>query len=115
MLYNCQFDPVDDSKVMAEIFGEYCSERGLDTLFKNRVAFKNRDIFDNNEIRTYGSLNVELLEETSEENKVTKDYKVLYRYTGINGNNYDLIDFYTISIAENKIDYIKLGTNKSIH
>ena len=110
-----KLDPVHDSKLLAAIFGKYCSERGLDILFKNRVALKNRNIFDNNEIRTYGSLNVELLKETSEENKVSKDYKVSYRYTDINGSNYDLVDIYTISIEENKIDYIKLDTNKSIH
>jgi len=103
----------DNTIKLTEVFSKYCNERGLGILFGNRVVLKNYNYITENYILSFENLNVELLEETSDENTIYRDYKISYTYIDKDKKKYELVDYYRINIKDNKIDYIKLDDKKS--
>lgn len=94
-------------------FKEYCNDRGISVLFGNRIVSYNYNYIIKHDIQSYENLKVELLEESSDENKIFKDYKITYNYIDINNTKYEMCDYYTINVIDKKIDYIKLYMDKS--
>jgi hypothetical protein len=109
-----KLDLFNDSDKINEIFSKYCDYRGLDILLSNRIAFKNYQFFQDNEIKSYVDLEVKLINEDIYENTVFQDYEVSYKYVDKNNKLHEFIDFYTINVIDNKIDYIYYDKNKNI-
>ncbi len=94
-------------------FKEYCNDRGISVLFENRIVSYNYKYILKHDIQSYENLKVELLEESSDANKIFKDFKITYNYIDTNKNKYEMCDYYTINVIDNKIDYVKLNMDKS--
>ncbi len=109
-----KFDPVNDNYKLYQLFIPYCNERGIDILFRNRIAMKNQEIFKNNEITSY-NLNVNLVKEETENKTIYRLYEVSYNYIGKNGLSHSFLDYYSINIVNSKIDYIKLESQNPIY
>ncbi|WMJ77582.1 MULTISPECIES: hypothetical protein [unclassified Sedimentibacter] len=106
-----KIDMFNDPEKVYAIFGKYCNERGLNVLLKNRVAFKNRKVFEENNITDYFNLRVELIGEEADANLLFQKYRVSYEYQDDNFDLHEFNDYYIINIKDNKIDYIKLDLN----
>lgn len=109
-----KLDVFNDSDKINEIFSQYCDYRGFDILLSNRIAFKNYEFFQDNEIKSYTDLEVKLINEDIYENTVFQDYEVSYKYVDKNNKLHGFTDFYTINVIDNKIDYIYYDKNKNI-
>jgi len=101
-----KLDIFNDTDKINEIFTKYCNDRGLNILLSNRIAFKNKEFFEENDIQSYMGLKVKLLNESFDENTIFQEYEVSYNYINKNNSIFEFVDYYTINIINNKIDYI---------
>ncbi len=109
-----KYDPVNDNYKLYELFIPYCNERGIDILLNNRIAMKNQELFNNNEITSY-NLGVNLVKEDKDDKGIYRIYEVSYNYIDKSGLTHSFIDYYSVNIVDSKIDYIKLERSSPLY
>lgn len=75
-------------------------------MLSNRIAFKNIEFFEANNIQSYTGLKVKLTNESFDRNAIFQDYEVSYNYIDKNNSVHKFVDYYSINIINNKIDYV---------